>query len=177
MRVISAKTLRVFAATLCTVAAVGGASFVARAQTPPYRIESNEVKLNAPVVFESASDKLKPESDAPLEVVRGYLAQRDYITLRIEGHTDSDGDAKANQLLSEKRALSVAKWLVGKGIDCKRVVPVGFGGTKPIAANDSPSNKALNRRIAFVNAALRGHAIGGMPLDGNGHAAGDPCAK
>ena len=106
----------------------------------------------------------------------GYLADKTYIsTLRIEGHTDDRGDAGANQALSEKRALAVAKALVAKGVDCKRLLPVGFGANKPIRPNDTPEGRAQNRRMDFVNAALRGRAIGGMPVDGGGVVAGDPC--
>jgi OOP family OmpA-OmpF porin len=65
--------------------------------------------------------------------------------------------------------------LVTHGVDCKRLIAVGFGGSKPIAPNDSPEHKAENRRTVFVNAALRGHAIGGMPTDGGGDLAGDLC--
>jgi OmpA-OmpF porin, OOP family len=114
--------------------------------------------------------------DAAIDYVKGYLAEKSYVsTMRIEVHVDTDGDAKKTQKLTEQRALAVAKALVAKGVDCKRLVPVGFGGTKPIAANDTPANKALNRRTTFAIAALRGHAIGGMPLDGGGVVAGDPC--
>ena len=165
-----------FAATLL-LAATATAQADKVPSRPQYKIENNELKVPGQVVFQTASDKLSPESDAVLEFVRGYLADKSYITLRVEGHSDSDGNASANQTLTEKRALSVARWLVAHGIDCKRVIPVGFGGTKPIAANDSPTNKALNRRVAFVNAALRGIAIGGMSPDGGGKLAGDPCAK
>jgi OOP family OmpA-OmpF porin len=64
---------------------------------------------------------------------------------------------------------------VAKGIKCTRLIAVGFGATKPVAANDTPENKAQNRRIAFVNAALKGRPIGGMSVDGGGKIAGDPC--
>ena len=71
----------------------------------------------------------------------------------------------------------MARWLVEKGVDCKRLVPVGFGGTKPKADNATPEGKAQNRRISFFNAALKGRAIGGMPLDAGGQIAGDACVK
>jgi OOP family OmpA-OmpF porin len=64
---------------------------------------------------------------------------------------------------------------VGHGVACSRLLPVGFGSNKPVAPNDTPDNKAKNRRISAVNAALKGRAIGGMPVDGGGHVAGDPC--
>ena len=143
---------------------------------PTYKVEGGQLKLPGPVVFETGKDILKPESDEVLDIVKGYLTEKPEITLiRIEGHTDSDGNDADNQRLSELRAIAVAKWLVAKGIDCKRLIPVGFGETKPVAANDTPENKAQNRRTAFVNAALKGKPIGGMPVDGGGKVAGDPC--
>jgi len=141
-----------------------------------YTLQGNELKLPGPVQFETASDKLRPESDAVLEVVAGYLKEKSYVSLlRIEAHSDNQGNAAQNQSLSEKRALSVGRWLVAHGVECKRLLAVGFGGTKPIADNSTPEGRAQNRRISFINAALRGRAIGGMPEDGGGHVAGDLC--
>ena len=144
-----------------------------------FKVEGGQLKLPGPVVFETGSDKLKPESDPVLDVVHQYLqAKPDITILRIEGHTDNDGADAANQTLSEKRALSVAHWLVAKGDDCKRLIAVGFGESKPIAGTkdkQTEDEKAQNRRTAFVNAALKGKPIGGMPVDGGGKVAGDPC--
>jgi OOP family OmpA-OmpF porin len=149
------------------------------AATPkPYTIENNELKLADPVVFAGRSDKLLPRSEKALTVVKDYLNEKKVVTLlRIEGHTDAGDDGEADQQLSERRALSVARWLVEKGVDCKRLVVVGFGGTKPVAANDTPEHRAQNLRIAFVNAALLRRAIGGLPADGGGRAAGDACPQ
>ena len=145
-------------------------------KTMNFQIENGALKLPGPVVFETGSDKLKPESDPVLAIVKDYLDAKPEVTLlRIEGHTDSDGKADANQALSEKRALSVARWLVGRGVDCKRLIPVGFGQSKPIADNNTPDGKAQNRRTAFVNAGLKGKPIGGMPVEGGGKVAGDAC--
>lgn len=167
------------ASRLALFLGVGLVAEAASAQAPAqYQIENNELKLPSPIVFQTASDKLSPESDRALEHVRGYLEAKSYIsTLRIEVHSDSDGNAAASLALTDKRALAVAKWLTAHGVDCKRLIAVGFGGSKPIAENNTPENKAKNRRTSFVNAALRNHAIGGMPLDGGGHNAGDVCAK
>lgn len=141
-----------------------------------FEFVNGALKLPGPVVFETGSDKLSPVSDTVLDVVEDYLAAKQDITLiRIEGHTDSDGKAADNQMLSEKRAMAVARWLVGHGVACGRVIPVGFGQTKPVVPNDTPDNKAQNRRVAFVNAALKGKPIGGAPVDGGGKVAGDPC--
>jgi len=149
---------------------------VQRTKTVNFQMEGGALKLPGPVVFETGSDKLKPESDEVLAIVQDYLEAKPKVSLlRIEGHTDSDGKREANQTLSEQRSLAVARWLVAKGIDCKRLIPVGFGQEKPIADNATPEGKAQNRRTAFVNAALDGKPIGGMPVDGGGKVAGDPC--
>ncbi len=128
------------------------------------------------IVFETNSDVIKPESEPVLQIVQDYLEQEEDLTkMRIEGHTDSDGDDKSNLDLSKRRAMSVSRWLVGRGIKCKRLVPVGFGEAKPIAANSTPDGKAQNRRTEFVNAARNNKAIGGKPIDGGGESAGDSC--
>ena len=144
-----------------------------------FQMENGALKLPGAVVFETGSDKLKPESDEVLQVVKDYLDAKPKVTLlRIEGHTDNDGTKDANQVLSEKRAMAVARWLTGAGEKCDRLLPVGFGQLKTIAGTadkQTADEKTLNRRVAFVNAALDGRPIGGMPVDGGGKVAGDPC--
>jgi len=148
------------------------------AQGKSYQLERNELVLPSPIVFETGTDKLASSSESGLQHVKSYLEDKSYISrLRIEAHTDSQGSDAANQKLTEKRALAVGRWLVSKGIDCKRLLAVGFGESKPVASNDSPEGRAQNRRVSFVNAELRGRAIGGMPIDGGGQVAGDLCAS
>lgn len=142
----------------------------------PPKMENGKLVLDEPVTFKTGSAELTDEGKVALKPVKEFLSQKDYIsTLRVEGHTDNSIAETVNQKLSEQRALAVCKWLVENGIDCKRLIAVGFGSTKPIAANDSAENKALNRRMEFIPAGMRGKAIGGMPLDGGGVVAGDPC--
>ncbi len=144
------------------------------AQLP--KIENGGLVLDNPVVFETGLAVLKPESDSVLSQVKAFLLAKDYITLmRIEGHINAGIDETKNQALSEKRAMAVCRWLINNGIDCKRLIAVGFGSTKPVAENSSPAGKAQNNRIAFKMAALRDRAIGGMPVDGGGRVAGDVC--
>src|SRR6185437_13531317 len=147
-----------------------------RVRVTEFQLEGGVLKLPGAIVFETSSDKLSPVSDEVLQIVADYMdAKPDVTLLRIEGHTDTDGNPATNQTLSEKRAMAVARWLVGQGVKCDRLMPVGFGQTKPIVPNDTPDNKAMNRRVAFVNAALRGRPIGGIPVDGGGKPSGDPC--
>ena len=147
---------------------------ISDAQLP--KLENGKLVLDNPVTFKAGSAELTDEGKEALRPVKEFLTQREYITtLRVEGHTDNSGIESDNQKLTEGRALAVCKWLVENGIDCKRLIAVGFGANKPVAANDTPINRARNRRIDFIPAALRGKAIGGMPLDGNGVVAGNPC--
>lgn len=146
------------------------------APKPSFKLDGMQLVLPSPITFKSGTDTLTEESTPALEYVRAYLEEKSYIsTLRIEGHSDEAGEP--SQKLTEKRALAVAHWLVAKGVDCQRLVAVGFGNTKPVADNATPEGKAQNRRIAFFNAALRGRAIGSMPLDGGGKLAGELCPK
>jgi OOP family OmpA-OmpF porin len=148
-------------------------SFSAKSQ---YRVEGNQVVVSDPVLFESGSAVLKPESEGTIATIKKYLDDKPYISLlRVEAHTDNEGNAEANDKLSEQRALAVCKALVKLGVDCKRLIAVGFGGSKPVEDNSTPTGKSANRRIVFVNAAIRGHLIGGMPSDGGGIVGGEPC--
>ena len=109
------------------------------------------------------------ESEEALKHVKEYLNNKKAITvLRVEVHGQRRGDEKGLQILTEKRALAVANWLVENGIDCKRILPAGFGSTKPLVDPTSGPEAAQNNRVEFHNAALLGRAIGGMPLDGGG---------
>ena len=144
------------------------------AQLP--KMEKGKLVLDKAVTFKTGSEELTDEGKEVLAQVKEFLVQKDYVTtLRVEGHSDNNGTETANQSLSEKRAFAVCKWLIENGVDCKRLIAVGFGSTKPVASNDTPGDQAQNRRIEFIPAAMRGKAIGGMPLDGGGKVAGDLC--
>ncbi len=137
-----------------------------------YELDGNRLELPGPIVFQAGGDILDPASDPALEHARSYLAARDAITtLRIEGHAD-------DQALSERRAVSVARWLVAHGIDCERLLAVGFGANKPIADPGAAEGKARNTRIELHNAALRGRPIGGAAPEAGGQvASADLCAR
>lgn len=135
-----------------------------------FKLDQNELILPAPILFETGNEKIKiDESKIALNHIKAYLESKTYISLiRIESHTDNTGKENDNQMLSEKRAKSVYQWLVNNGIDCKRIIAVGFGSTKPKADNSTVEGRAENRRISVINAELRNRAIGGMPIDGGG---------
>jgi outer membrane protein OmpA-like peptidoglycan-associated protein len=70
--------------------------------------------------------------------------------VRLEGHTDNVGPADKNQQLSEDRVTEVKRYLVGRGIEEKRITTVGFGGSKPKYGNDREETRRLNRRVELV---------------------------
>lgn len=150
--------------------------FACSVSAQDYKIENNEVRITKEIKFKPGTAELLPASDTALLVIKKYLGDKPYIsTLRIEAHTDNSGDAKLNQTLTEKRAEAISDRLVALGVDCNRLLPVGFGDTKPVGDNNTPEGKSQNNRISFVNAALKGKAIGGMPMDGGGKVAVAPC--
>ncbi len=141
-----------------------------------WRTEDGKVILSTPVQFKGEGSELTDDSKKSLAAIVNYLNEKDYITkLRIEGHFASDLHGSENMLISNQRAMAVAKHLVSKGVDCKRLIAVGFGDSMPIVAEDDENAYEQNTRIEFVNAELNKIAIGGMPIDGGGNVAGDAC--
>ncbi len=137
--------------------------------------QGGQLPLPRPVTFSSAG-RLTPASNTRLGIIARYLRANPQITkFRIESHSDSQGSSASNQLQTQRQAMAVARWLVAKGIDCKRLVPVGFGETEPIVSNHTAKGRAQNRRTEFHAAARNGRPIGGLPIDGGGKVGGDPC--
>ncbi|MDI1436893.1 OmpA family protein [Polyangium sorediatum] len=141
-----------------------------------FTLEGGRLVVKEPIEFDTGKESLKATSGPALDFVAAFLQAKPEITLfRIEGHSDSQGNAAMNLELSGRRALSLARALAARGVDCKRLLPVGFGEVKPIADNRTAEGRKQNRRMEFVVAALKGRAVMGMPVDGGGRASGDPC--
>lgn len=101
------------------------------------------------VQFETNSDKLMPQSIRVLDEAADILRNHSRVRVEIQGHTDSFGKPDHNKNLSERRAASVKKYLVGKGIAADRLETKGFGETQPIADNKTVDGRFKNRRIEF----------------------------
>ncbi len=103
------------------------------------------------VYFEFGKATLRTESYPALMEAAQIMKDNPDIQVEIQGHTDSIGSERANQLLSEKRAYAVMNFLVQYGgIDPKRLTARGYGESRPIASNDTEEGRQLNRRVEFV---------------------------
>jgi len=133
--------------------------------------------LGGAIAFREGDAALELASDAWLARIVEHLRDTPRVTrLRIEAHTEIAGTEAASLTLSKARALAVARWLVLHGVDCRRLVPVGFGSSRPrVTPETTPAEREQNRRIELVHAELEGKAYRGLPLDGGGTIAGDAC--
>lgn len=104
------------------------------------------------IQFSSNSADILPESQPQLGAIHTLLQEESALNLRIVGHTDSMGQAAYNKQLSQKRAESVQRALVARGIDASRLAAEGMGEEIPVADNKTPEGRARNRRVELVKA-------------------------
>ena len=103
------------------------------------------------IYFDVNKDVVKPESYGTLKEIASILNEVPDVKVKIVGFTDSDGADAANLDLSKRRAASVKNELVKSfGVNGERLVTDGLGEGQPVAPNDTPANKALNRRVEFI---------------------------
>lgn len=103
------------------------------------------------ILFDVNSDRIKPESSGALKDIANVLKENADVKVKIVGHTDADGDDKANLTLSEKRAAAVKASLVSEyGISADNLSIEGKGESQPVDKNTSAEGKANNRRVEFI---------------------------
>jgi outer membrane protein OmpA-like peptidoglycan-associated protein/Tol biopolymer transport system component len=101
------------------------------------------------VFFETGSAELLPDSRTELDALIALLNENPAMNIQINGHTDNVGDDNGNLTLSEKRAQTVIRYLIEKGVGASRLRAKGYGETKPTATNDTKEGRAMNRRTEF----------------------------
>lgn len=113
-------------------------------------LESDGKAILHGINFDFDSDAIRAESRPTLDKVAAILKARPEWTFFVDGHTDGIGGEAFNQRLSERRAASVVAYLAVAGIDAGRLSARGFGMGRPIAPNDSESERAQNRRVELI---------------------------
>mgnify|MGYP001819673036 CR=1 FL=1 len=111
--------------------------------------EGDNIRLIMPgnITFETDSYNLRPDFYPVLNSVGLVLAKYADTTMRVTGHTDNTGSREYNQTLSERRARSVADYLVTQNVAQSRMYVQGMGFDQPVADNSSPDGRSRNRRV------------------------------
>lgn len=107
------------------------------------------VSITAHVNFRTDSSEIQEDSKARLDAVTTVLMTRPGVKVRIVGHTDRTGSDEYNLSLSLRRAQAVRDYLVGAGVAVTRLFVSGKGEAEPLVSNDTPSGRAVNRRVEF----------------------------
>ena len=110
--------------------------------------EGKKIVLNN-IFFQTGKSELTESSALEIGKLYDLLKQNPKINVEISGHTDNVGGDAENMKLSFDRAKVVVEALITKGIPTERMIAKGYGKSQPIAPNDTPENKQLNRRTEF----------------------------
>ena len=100
--------------------------------------------------FDTGKSTIRPDSEAALKEVIRLLQANPSWAMVVAGHTDNVGAQATNLTLSRQRAQSVIAWLAAHGVEDARLVPAGFGDTRPIAENTDEPSRQKNRRVDLV---------------------------
>jgi OmpA-OmpF porin, OOP family len=118
---------------------------------PLVELQSKRLSLSDSIHFDTGRDTIKPESFRVLDQVAALINQHAELKrIRVEGHTDNVGSAAYNKDLSGRRATSVMRHLVARGVASARLEAAGYGFDKPIASNETALGRARNRRVEFT---------------------------
>ena len=107
-------------------------------------------------LFATGKSELKAGASVNLDRITTFMTEYPKRTAAIEGFTDSMGSDEMNQSLSERRADSVKRYLVGKGVDATRLTSLGRGESSPVADNESATGRQQNRRVEVIISPMAG---------------------
>ena len=119
---------------------------VYRRDIPLQPIEVNASMVLNNIFFDINKFDLRPESTAELDKLVQLMQDNPAVKIEVSGHTDNEGKAADNQLLSVNRAKTVVAYLGNHRIAPARLSSKGFGASKPIALNTTADGRAQNRR-------------------------------
>ncbi|MBN1292856.1 MAG: OmpA family protein [Candidatus Latescibacteria bacterium] len=112
--------------------------------------EGIKITFDSGILFQTNSYELDSPAISNIEQLANILKKYEDTDILVDGHTDSTGSDEYNQTLSERRAKSVAVHLVSNGIMNQRIMTIGHGETEPVASNDTPDGRRLNRRVEIA---------------------------
>lgn len=115
-----------------------------RVQTEPAQ---TQVITLSDVLFVFNQSDLTPTAKSELDALMSQFEDADVVSIKVVGHTDNVGSDPYNQALSERRASSVAEYLISQGVAPNKVTSEGKGESQPIADNDTDEGRAKNRRV------------------------------
>jgi outer membrane protein OmpA-like peptidoglycan-associated protein len=113
------------------------------------KLQNNIVRvtMTSDTGFATNSADIRPGFNSTMDKIADVVKRYGKTTLTIAGHTDDVGSNQHNQGLSERRALSVARYFEGKGVQAVRLATVGKGETMPLESNSTEGGRAANRRV------------------------------
>jgi len=127
--------------------AAAGCDGAVAAQATPTKPVSSKVSLTADALFDFDKSNIKPAAKASLDSLAEKIKTLTLEVVIAVGHTDAIGTDAYNQKLSVRRANSVKKYLISKGIDANRIYVEGKGESQPVADNKTAEGRAKNRRV------------------------------
>jgi len=110
-------------------------------------VQPEVITLPGDVLFAFNKSDLTPSAQSQLDALMGKLQNADVVSIKVVGHTDSVGSDSYNQALSERRASSVAAYLLSQGLAPNKITSEGKGESQPVADNDTDEGRAKNRRV------------------------------
>ena len=114
-------------------------------------LEAGKIRILEKVYFDTNKAVIRAHSFPLLDDVAALMNRfPDIRRVEVQGHTDSRGNASYNLRLSQARAKAVVAYMVGKGVQASRLVPLGYGEAQPIDLAETGEAHAKNRRVQFV---------------------------
>lgn len=127
--------------------------------------EGINITLNSALLFKINLYDLSDSATASLNKLSGVFKDYPETKILIEGHTDNTGTPEFNEQLSQKRATTVATYLIAKGISTDRLIVKWYGQNEPKYPNDTDANRKLNRRVeigVYADSTMQKQAQGGQ---------------
>ncbi|MFJ7282017.1 OmpA family protein [Pseudomonas sp. NPDC099000] len=114
---------------------------------PAEPVQPEVITLPGDVLFAFNKSDLSPSAQSQLDALMSKLQNADVVSIKVIGHTDGVGSDEYNQALSERRASSVAAYLLSQGLAPNKLTSEGRGESQPMADNETDEGRAKNRRV------------------------------